>query len=472
VADREGARPRGATEEVGAVNSVLDADTIAAVATAPGRGAVAVVRLSGPGAHEIGQRILRRWPKATRRATVSDVTDPATGALVDRVVATSYAAPASYTGEPMLELSGHGGPLAPAAVLALVVRCGARPAEPGEFTRRAVLNGKLDVLQAEGVADVVDAPTEAARRAALLQADGGLSRRIESLRSRLLDLEAMLAYEVDFPEEDDGPIAPARIATGLQQVMDDLRNLLATARIGDALQRGASVAIVGLPNAGKSSLFNALLGRRRAIVSELPGTTRDAIEALLEGSRWPLRLVDTAGLRESADAIERTGLEIGGEFLAGSDVALVCGDDAASLEQSLSRVGALTRATLIPVRTKCDHTPEAPRTAGSTRIVRTSSVTGEGLGELVARIESELDQRIGTVTPGLPVVVRARHQAALEAAESELAEFASAWGAGEMPAVLAAVHLRAAVHALESLIGVVDVEDVLARIFSSFCIGK
>ena len=285
-------------------------DTIAAIATAPGRGALATVRVSGADAHGIARRVLTPWPEAERVATLARCRHPRTGERLDQAVVTVYAAPRSFTGEPMVELSTHGGHLVPATVLAALLAAGARQALPGEFTRRAVLNGKLDLLQAEAVADLVDARSHAMQRAAIEQLDGGLSRRILALRDALLDLEALIAYDIDFPEEDEGPVSRERVARAIADARAAIEALLATAPAGELVRDGALVVIAGEPNAGKSSLFNALLGESRAIVTELPGTTLDALEAVVDTGRWPLRLVDTAGLREAGDIVERLGIEV------------------------------------------------------------------------------------------------------------------------------------------------------------------
>jgi tRNA modification GTPase len=253
-----------------------------------------------------------------------------------------------------VELCTHGGAAVPAAVLAALVRAGAREARPGEFTQRAVLNGKLDLVQAEAVGDLVDARSGAMRRAALAQLDGGLSRRVAALRDELVGLEALLAYDVDFPEEDDGPVPRGRVLAAAAALVAALDRLLATAPAGEAVREGATVVIAGPPNAGKSALFNALLGRARALVTSVPGTTRDAIEAVVDAGRWPLRLVDTAGLRETDDVVERLGIEVSERYLAEAELVLACGATDGELAHAVARVRALTAAPVLAVRTKAD----------------------------------------------------------------------------------------------------------------------
>ncbi|HYC51329.1 MAG TPA: tRNA uridine-5-carboxymethylaminomethyl(34) synthesis GTPase MnmE [Gemmatimonadaceae bacterium] len=449
------------------MNSARVADTIVALATAPGRGALAIVRISGNGAHAIAEKLIDPWPLAPRQASLVKIRD-SEGSVLDEGIVTVYVAPASFTGEDAVEVTCHGGPVASALIVSAFVSQGARPAEPGEFTRRAVLNGKLDLLQAEAVGDLVDATSRAAQRVALTQLDGGLSRRIEQLRERILGLEALAAYDIDFPEEDDGPISPARIVADTTRVRADLQSLIATAPTGELVREGAVVVIAGPPNAGKSSLFNALLRRKRAIVTEIPGTTRDALEAVTEADGWPIRLVDTAGLRESDETIERIGIELSREWVSKAHVVLACADTIAALHKTKNAIAPLTAASVVSVRTKADLHHDAPPDGA----IAVSAETGAGLRELASAIGSQLRASQGTLELDAPMVTRERHRFALEQAHRELGHFLEVFLDRATPAVIAAVHLREATRHLEELIGTVDVEDVLDRVFRSFCVGK
>ena len=460
------AAPSGAAGVV--AGDVGDGRTIAAIATAPGRSALAIVRMSGPDAGAIARRLLDPLPTAPRRATRCLLRD-ASGAVVDEVVATLFVAPQSFTGEHLLEVSTHGGLAAPTAVLAALLGAGARLAEPGEFTRRAVLHGKIDLLQAEAIGDLVDARSSAARRVALHQLDGGLSRRVSELRHRVLDLEALLAYDIDFPEEDDGPVPRERIERAAQELTVALESLLATGRQGTLVQEGALVVLAGAPNVGKSSLFNALLGEARAIVTDVPGTTRDAIEALLDLPDWPLRLVDTAGLREATDEVERLGVEVSGRYLRQAAVVLVCGDEARSLAAAREAVRSRTDAPLLTVATKADLVSLGDEVAVD---IAVSAHTGSGLRRLLDLIEERLTRTHGEPVAELSGLTRARHQATVAEAASELRAFTEAWREEALPASVAAIHVRAAADALAELIGAVQVDDVLDAVFRRFCVGK
>lgn len=449
-------------------------DTIAAAATPPGRSAVAVVRVSGPAVVPIGGAIVRPWRPEPRQSYLAGLHDPVTGELLDRGIVTFHPGPRSYTGEDLLELSVHGGLMAPTLVLRAVFAAGARLAMPGEFTRRAVLNGRLDLLQAEATGDLIDSSSTAMHRGALAQLSGTLTRRIESLRDYILELEALVAYDIDFPEEDQGPLAHERVLTAVTRLSRLLDELLATGRTGELIRQGAVVVIAGAPNVGKSSLFNALVGAARAIVTDMPGTTRDALEAVIEVGGWPVRLVDTAGLRDSAELVERLGIEVSERYVREADLVLACGDSDGALEASLAALRLLTDVPLQPVRTKADiAAPRSAVTEDGIRILATSMATGEGLAELGEVICSRLMAAYGTHPAGhVPMLTRERHRAAVARARAEVEGFVGAWACEQLPTPVAAVHLRAAAGALEDLVGTVSVEDVLDRLFATFCVGK
>jgi tRNA modification GTPase len=445
-------------------------DTIAALATPAGRGAISIIRLSGPRAHEIGKTLISPWPLEPRRVALCRIVSPQHGNVLDQALVTSFVQPESFTGENMIEISGHGGHYVPALVMKAVISAGARPALPGEFTRRAVLNGKLDITQAEAIGDLVDARSEAMHRAALFQLDGGLSRRISALRNQLIEVESLIAYDIDFPEEDDGPISRERVITAVEILLTSLDALLSTIPAGELIQEGAVVVIAGLPNAGKSSLFNALLGQSRAIVTEIPGTTRDAIEASLETENWPVRLVDTAGLRESRDVVERIGIEVSEKYVDRANIVLACGDSDETLSAVLRALDGKTDAPVIRVRTKSDL--RTIDDGSSPAAVKVSAETGEGLLTLMQEIDSVLSSSVGQVVADSPILMRSRQIQGITQARSEIAAFREVWMRGDLPAPVAAVHLRSASVALESLIGAVSTEDVLDRVFSAFCVGK
>jgi len=449
-------------------------DTIVALATPPGRSAISVVRMSGRNALDIAQRVIRPWPIDLRRSTLCTISSWDRGQILDQALVTAFLAPDSFTGENLVEISGHGGLYVPAVLMETLIACGARQALPGEFSRRAVLNGKLDITQAEAIGDLIEARSKAMHRAALGQLDGGLSRRIAALRSSLISLESLIAYDIDFPEEDDGPVSREKVSTEVEMLLISLDALLATVPIGEMIREGAVVVIAGRPNVGKSSLFNSILGQSRAIVTEIPGTTRDAIEGFVETNNWPIRLVDTAGLRDTEDTVERIGIEVSERYLGWANVVLACGDSEESLAATLVALEGRTDAPIIRIRTKSDLEPEAsPGTDTSPSYdVQVSSELGEGLSRLIEKVDEILSLTAGSIVADMPVLTRSRHIHGIHQARGEIAAFGEAWARAALPAPVAAVHLRAAATALESLIGAVSTDDVLDRVFSSFCVGK
>lgn len=461
------ARPAG--------TDMKDGSTIAAISTPPGRSALAVVRISGPDALLIASRLglPEADPRVARHAVLRH---PTLGTAVDDVVAVRFPSPASYTGEDMLEISCHGGSLAPQFVLEAACDAGARLAEPGEFTRRAFLNGKLDLMQAEATLDLIDARSPAMHRAALFQLDRGLSRRIEHLREELLGLQALIAYDIDFPEEDDGPVPAVRIDEAARDLRDQLARLLELAPEGELLRDGALTVIAGRTNAGKSSVFNALLGFERAIVTEEPGTTRDAIEALISIGGYPFRLVDTAGLRDDPGRIEGMGIEVARGYVERADLVLLCveadREPGAEERDFVSELAESDAARLVVLRTKTDRSEgEVFGEVSEARLeLPVSAHTGEGLPELRTELVERVYAGIRS-EEDTPVVTRARHVACLARAQRDMVAFHEARDGG-MPAEISGTHVQDAVLALEDLLGAVSPEDVLDRVFSAFCVGK
>jgi len=447
------------------------ADTIVAIATAPGRSALSVVRLSGRDAIAIARQCVTPWPTQPRMLARCEVHEPHTGRRLDDGLVVVFPAPRSYTGETVVEVHAHGGAYIPGAIQASLVSAGARPALPGEFTERAVLNGKMDLVSAEAIAELIDARTRAAHRAALHALSGTLARQYAELRREAIEVEALIAYDIDFPEEDHGPVARDRVDRAAAAVETRIAALLATTPAAVLGRDGATVVLAGPPNAGKSSLLNALVGESRVIVSDEPGTTRDAVEVLLDTDPWPLRLVDTAGLRDGAGVVERLGIEVSERYLQCADVVVVCAETECERVEATARVRALTDAHIIEVRTKCDLQNDSGQPAATTGL-EVSVIDGSGLGDLRTRILDVVIERVGRPDDLAPPVASVRQRAALGTARHEMECFRTAWRAGELPAPVAATHLRTAVEALDHLIGAVGADDVLDRVFSAFCIGK
>jgi tRNA modification GTPase len=321
------------------------------------------------------------------------------------------------------------------------------------------------------VADLIDATAAAQRRTALRQMDRGLSHRIDRLRDQVLELEALTSYDIDFPEEDSGPVSPERITAAAATLTGSLETALGTAGEGERLREGALAVIAGRPNAGKSSLFNALLGSERAIVTEIPGTTRDAIEAPAVCDGFPFRLVDTAGLRDSPDRIERLGIEVSRKYLDAADLIVFCAEAGRNLSPQEELALSSLRAPVVLARTKADvaQARSSPRT--ELREILVSARTGDGLAALRTELARAAFSSLAAQGDVEPVVTRARHRGLLARALEEVRAFTAARAAG-LEGAVAATHLRGAVTALEEIIGVVAPDDVLGRIFATFCVGK
>lgn len=443
---------------------MLQSDTIAAIATAPGTGAIAVIRVSGPQAAAVVQACTRGRRLTPRLATLVRVRD-ARDAVIDECVATFFAAPASFTGEDTVELSCHGGMLVTRRVLERLLACGARPAEPGEFSRRAFENGKLDLTQAEAVMDIINAGSDLALRAAQNQLQGAIGRRVTAAADTLINVAAHVEAYIDFPEEDIAPDTADSLLQQLDSVVQELERLLATADEGRLLREGIRTAIVGAPNVGKSSLLNMLLGYERAIVSSTAGTTRDTIEESVALGGLRLRLIDTAGLHESADAIERAGMERSRRAGAEADLILEVADvTAPRVPLELPATGAHHLLLL----NKCDL-PAHADWEGETAAIRLSCAAGTGRGALEQAVAQvflcETGERDNLAA------INTRHRHALQQALEYLAAARAALVAGESPEFVD-VELRAALDAVGSITGRIDTEDILTRVFATFCLGK
>ncbi len=451
-------------------------DTIVAVATPPGRGGLGVVRLSGPAAVSVAGALLARHPPLeARRATVAHIVEASPDDVfraVDEVVVTWFAAPHSYTGEDVVEISGHGSPVLLERIVSLSQRAGARLAEPGEFTLRAYLNGRVDLVQAEAVRDLIDAVTPAQARLAMDQLDGTITAAIGRADSLLFSLIAKCEASLDFPDEGFHFVQPDEVRIALTDVIDSLDRLLETAGRGRLIREGRAVAITGRPNAGKSSLFNALLGRGRAIVTDVPGTTRDLLTERVDLHGVPVTLIDTAGLRESDDPIEREGVDRARAARETSGVVLVVLDLSAPVSDVDRQLLAQTeQASRIVVINKVDR-PNAWNPNGeswSNAAIRTSAVTGEGLDALRAAIVREVSGE--SEWRDTPTLTNLRHIALIEGARDAVRRAQESLDHGATEELLL-VDLHDARQLLEDVTGRRTADDVLRHIFSSFCVGK
>lgn len=441
-------------------------DTIAAVATAPGRGGIGVVRVSGSGLLGFAQALCGRQPQP-RLAQFSRFVD-GEGRPIDEGILLYFPAPASFTGEDVLELQGHGGPVVMQLLLERCLGLGARLAEPGEFTRRAFLNGKLDLAQAEGVADLIEASTAAAARSAVRSLSGRFSEEVHRIVDRLVDLRMLVEATLDFPEEEIEFLERARAMPRLEGIRGELEALLDRAGQGALLRSGLNVVLVGAPNVGKSSLLNQLAGEERAIVTDIAGTTRDALRETIQIEGIPLHVIDTAGLRDTADTVERLGIERTWREIERADVIVrlvdasvsATGDDelAGRLPGGVERITVVNKIDLVSAAAGREEQ------AGQVT-VRVSARTGEG----VDLLRAELLRVAGWHAHGEDVVLaRERHLQALRVALGHVC------AAGEQLAALElfAEELRLAQERLGEITGEFGADDLLGEIFSRFCIGK
>lgn len=451
-------------------------DTICAVSTPPGEGGIGIIRVSGRDAVLIASGIFRPRTKsgsalgASHTLRYGHVVDPATGELVDEALVSMMRAPATYTREDVVEINCHGGMVPLWRTMSLLVAAGARQAEPGEFTKRAFLNGRIDLAQAEAVMDIIRAKTGLALRAANEQLLGGLSSEISILRDRLISIIASVEAGIDFPEDIESE-AGKTLGEEVSRVLDGIDGLLASASFGRILRDGFATAIVGRPNVGKSSLLNALLRQDRAIVTEVPGTTRDVLEEYLNVAGVPLRILDTAGIRHSRDVVEQEGIRRSLAAMGSADIVLVVLDGSQPLMPEdrlvLDKVNgknaiAVINKSDLPLKLEADGQP-VTRVAVSCR-------TGAGLEDLRQSIADMVKK--GTVASHEHAwVVNQRHRTALEQTKESLQRALGAITSGLSPEFIA-VDLRGALDSLGLIIGATYTEDILERIFNDFCIGK
>lgn len=438
-------------------------DTIAALSTPFGEGAVAVIRVSGPQAITTAGKIFRgRCPLdkvPPGRVQLGRI--EVEGAVIDEVLLTVFRAPHSYTGEDVVEISGHGGVVVAQSVLRAVMISGARPAEPGEFTQRAFLNGKMDLTQAEAVMDLISARGEASARAAAGQLQGRLGRVIEKLREETLSALAHLEAFIDFPEEGIDPESGRALLERVEGLSGAVTRLLSTADEGRMLREGVRLVLYGEPNVGKSSLLNLLLGYDRAMVSAIPGTTRDTIEENLTLRGIPFRVIDTAGLRETSDPLEAEGMRRTRQHLEQADVAIRVMDASAWTDPGIPPAREIRVLNKVDLW-KGDRPPDG--------LVAMCCLDGRGLEDLVAAIIEKADFRVmGRFEEA--VAINTRHQHCLRTALDFLEETRRSLERGDAPEI-PALELRSALASIGEIVGVVDTEEVLGKIFSTFCIGK
>ncbi|MFN0104654.1 MAG: tRNA uridine-5-carboxymethylaminomethyl(34) synthesis GTPase MnmE [Bryobacteraceae bacterium] len=446
-------------------------ETIVAIATPPGRGGIGIVRISGDDARRVAAALLR-FPEGTewtaRHATLAELIDDH-GAIVDQVVVTWFAAPRSYTAEDVVEIGCHGAPVVLRFCVERACRHGARLAEPGEFTLRAFVHGRIDLPQAEAVRDLIDATTLYQARVAARQADGSVARRLSPLKSQLLELIALLEAGIDFAEDDISVAPPAEILRRLDPLAAAVEGLVQSFSYGRLVHDGVSLAIVGRPNVGKSSLFNRLLERDRAIVTDIPGTTRDLVSETVELGGVPIRFVDTAGIRAGGELVESLGIERSLQAMADADLTLVILD--ASMPLTAGDTEILTRAAAqgrhIAVTNKSDLPPVAisPKEA-----ISVSAATGAGLDDLRQAVLKAIGH-----------AAQAEHEFAFITSlrqEQLLAECAGALRAARLaveehiPHEMLLIDLYGALYPLDAITGKTTADDILNRIFSTFCIGK
>ena len=452
---------------------LISNDTIAAVATPPGRGGVGIIRVSGRSALVIAQKVLKHTPKARYAHYGPFYADD--DAVIDEGIALFFPGPNSFTGEDVLELQGHGGPVILEILLEQVAKLGCRIARPGEFSERAFLNDKIDLTQAEAIADLIDASSREAARSAVRSLQGDFSKAVHNLVEQLIQLRIYVEAAIDFPEEEIDFLSDGKVEADLRTVMTQLQTVLATANQGSLMREGMTVVIAGRPNAGKSSLLNALAGQERAIVTEIAGTTRDVLKEHIHIDGMPLHIIDTAGLRDAPDAVERIGVERAWAEIETADRILLMVDasetDATDPEKIwpdfMHRLPEDAKITV--VRNKIDQTGESSGlTDSENTVLRISAQNRDGIDELKQHLKHIMGFE-GQHESGF--IARKRHLDALHLAEAAL-DSGLAQLLGPAAGELLAEDLRAAQNSLNEITGEFSPDDLLGRIFSSFCIGK
>jgi len=450
-------------------------DTIVAVSTPPGRGGIGVVRLSGAEARRIVEPLLRlKRPLEAGGAVFDELIDPTSGERVDEVVVTFFEKPHSYTTEDVIEISAHGSPVVLQHIVEQALNRGARLAEPGEFTMRGFLHGRIDLTQAEAVRDLIESQTLFQAKAAAQQLEGALSRRIAPIKKKLVELIALLEAGIDFAEDDVGVLPDERILASIDEIRRPLTALSESFAYGRIVHDGLTLAIMGRPNVGKSSLFNRLVERERAIVTAIPGTTRDLVAETVSLSGIPIRLVDTAGIRAAADEAEEIGIRKAYEALADADIVLLVRDHTSAQhpEEEQRLLDATEGRKRILVRNKIDLDSETEFVPGRNHLpeIRTSAISGKGINELRERIVAEgggdarEQQESGFITNLRQRKLVEESLSALYAAENAVRN--------RIPHEMLLMDLHSALESLDALTGQTTTEDILNLIFSTFCIGK
>ena len=457
-------------------------DTICAIATPPGEGGIGIIRISGDQALEIASKVFVAvsgrsiWDFESHTLNYGELRSPETGACLDEVLVAIMKAPRSYTREDIVEFHCHGSPLVLRLGLEALIRNGARLAEPGEFTKRAFLNGRLDLAQAEAVMDLIHARSETGLKVALEQLRGRLSEELGRIREGLVRLLVELEAGIDFTEEGITFISPQALANGVEKIQERISQLILTADNGRILREGVTAALLGRPNVGKSSLMNALSRTDRAIVTAIPGTTRDVLEEFITIQGVPVRLLDTAGLRETQDEVEREGVRRSHDALDRADVLLAVLDGSAALAPEDLRLLELgKKKSMLILVNKADLPSRLPsaelaEAARGCQVVKTSAMSGEGLDDLKHAIGDAILKH--NLEPNEAIfITHLRHRTALVRAKESLDQVLLSLER-RMPAECVALDLRAAVNAIGEIIGETTIDDVLNRIFKEFCIGK